>query len=187
MNDDFRAFTVAYDGKVRVLISEVTVGLPFDPSRSPVSNQEKFFAIWDTGATGCVISKNVVNKCALAPIGMTKVYTASSGDTGVLCKEYLISLGLPNDSGFSILRVTEGEIKGADLLIGMDVIGRGDFAVTSNGGKTVFSFCSPSMARIDFVEEINKINRKSMGKTSRNAPCPCGSGKKYKKCCGQNA
>jgi uncharacterized protein YecA (UPF0149 family) len=24
-----------------------------------------------------------------------------------------------------------------------------------------------------------------MTKTGRNDPCPCGSGKKYKKCCGQ--
>ncbi len=24
-----------------------------------------------------------------------------------------------------------------------------------------------------------------MSKVNRNAPCPCGSGKKYKKCCGQ--
>ena len=24
-------------------------------------------------------------------------------------------------------------------------------------------------------------------KVGRNDPCPCGSGKKYKKCCGQNA
>ncbi len=27
----------------------------------------------------------------------------------------------------------------------------------------------------------------SMGKPGRNSPCPCGSGKKYKKCCGKNA
>jgi hypothetical protein len=27
----------------------------------------------------------------------------------------------------------------------------------------------------------------SMGKVGRNDPCPCGSGKKYKKCCGANA
>jgi preprotein translocase subunit SecA len=24
-------------------------------------------------------------------------------------------------------------------------------------------------------------------RTGRNEPCPCGSGKKYKKCCGRNA
>jgi preprotein translocase subunit SecA len=33
--------------------------------------------------------------------------------------------------------------------------------------------------------EISKINPKFIGrKISRNEPCPCGSGKKYKKCCG---
>lgn len=26
----------------------------------------------------------------------------------------------------------------------------------------------------------------SSGKTARNAPCPCGSGRKYKRCCGQS-
>jgi uncharacterized protein len=29
--------------------------------------------------------------------------------------------------------------------------------------------------------------RREQAKTGRNAPCPCGSGKKYKKCCGGNA
>ena len=29
--------------------------------------------------------------------------------------------------------------------------------------------------------------RRADGKVGRNDPCPCGSGKKYKKCCGQNA
>jgi len=27
--------------------------------------------------------------------------------------------------------------------------------------------------------------KRSEKKVGRNAPCPCGSGKKYKKCCGQ--
>jgi SEC-C motif-containing protein len=37
-----------------------------------------------------------------------------------------------------------------------------------------------------FVEgqEINKPVHREEPKISRNAPCPCGSGKKYKKCCG---
>ena len=29
--------------------------------------------------------------------------------------------------------------------------------------------------------------RRKNAKIGRNAPCPCGSGKKYKKCCGRNA
>lgn len=38
---------------------------------------------------------------------------------------------------------------------------------------------------VHFLPDLNistKIKRKKIG---RNAPCPCGSGKKYKKCCGK--
>lgn len=36
-----------------------------------------------------------------------------------------------------------------------------------------------------FKEVVNKENIKEKGKKmGRNEPCPCGSGKKYKKCCG---
>jgi uncharacterized protein YchJ len=33
-----------------------------------------------------------------------------------------------------------------------------------------------------FIENINKEEKIKMG---RNDPCPCGGGKKYKKCCGK--
>jgi hypothetical protein len=33
------------------------------------------------------------------------------------------------------------------------------------------------------INEMNKINKKA--KVGRNEPCPCGSGKKYKQCCGK--
>ena len=41
----------------------------------------------------------------------------------------------------------------SDVLIGMDIISRGDFAITHPGGRTKFSFRVPSQADIDFVEE----------------------------------
>jgi len=31
------------------------------------------------------------------------------------------------------------------------------------------------------------INESRLLKVGRNDPCPCGSGKKYKNCCGKNA
>ncbi|MEN8907184.1 MAG: SEC-C metal-binding domain-containing protein [Clostridiales bacterium] len=34
-----------------------------------------------------------------------------------------------------------------------------------------------------FIGNCNKINSLSTPKVGRNQPCPCGSGKKYKKCC----
>ncbi|MET3504016.1 YecA family protein [Halalkalibacter oceani] len=39
--------------------------------------------------------------------------------------------------------------------------------------------------RLSTPEEHNVIDMQSYRKVRRNAPCPCGSGKKYKKCCGR--
>ena len=66
-------------------------------------------------------------------------------------------------------------------IIGMDVIGFGDFAITNVGKQTWMSFRMPSVESIDYVAE----HRKQMfGGTKRNAPCPCGSGQKYQRCHG---
>jgi uncharacterized protein YecA (UPF0149 family) len=39
------------------------------------------------------------------------------------------------------------------------------------------------MSHGDEVSEVATVRRKGK-KVGRNDPCPCGSGKKYKKCCG---
>lgn len=39
---------------------------------------------------------------------------------------------------------------------------------------------------ISFPQKAEKTYRKEMKKIGRNAPCPCGSGKKYKHCCGRD-
>ena len=42
---------------------------------------------------------------------------------------------------------------------------------------------SPMVLR-EAAAEIDPNDPSTWGKVSRNAPCPCGSGKKYKRCCG---
>ena len=37
----------------------------------------------------------------------------------------------------------------------------------------------------DGKETVKKQPKKSQEKVKRNDPCPCGSGKKYKQCCGR--
>lgn len=37
---------------------------------------------------------------------------------------------------------------------------------------------------VHFLPDLNKTTIVNENKTGRNEPCPCGSGKKYKKCCG---
>ena len=73
------------------------------------------------------------------------------------------------------------------VLIGMDVIGFGDFAITNVNGITKVSFRIPSIAEIDYVMESQKLvsaSKRDAG-IGRNDLCPCGSGRKYKNCHGQ--
>lgn len=180
------ACTVAYNARVRALVSKVQISQPFNRSSPPKSPKlTEFSAIWDTGATNSVVTPTVVSRCGLKPIGMTKVYTA---DGEALKPRYLVSVFLPNKVAIPELWVTEGKLKDADVLVGMDIIGQGDFAVTNLAGKTTLSFRMPSIERIDFTtQQPDTISQglKTLTKVGRNAPCPCGSGKKYKNCCGK--
>ena len=164
-----------------------------------------FKAIWDTGATATVVTPAVAVQCGLVQTGLQRVGTAN----GTAIKPtYIVDLYLPNMLCVPGVRVTEGDLPtGTDLLIGMDIIGSGDFAVTNFDDKTVFTFRMPSMGLIDFRVDpkyatpgaTNPPNSRlpgrlisgslppaSVPRTSRNATCPCGSGRKYKRCHGKN-
>lgn len=178
-----RCFTSKYKGISNVLMNKVGVARAFAPPEpSPTLIPKNFHAIWDTGATNTVITQKVVQECDLRTTGMTWTHHAQ-GVT--LANTYLVSIFLPNKVVFGQIRATEGILpQQADVLIGMDIIARGDFAVTNYDGKTVFSFRMPSVEQIDFVEQLRKRRPARVPpKVGRNAPCPCGSGKKYKNCC----
>ena len=77
MHDEIRAFTLKFNGITHKLITLVEVFPAFEPRKSkPLPLSRQFNAIWDTGATGCVISHKVVNAFDLTPIGRTKIQTA---------------------------------------------------------------------------------------------------------------
>jgi uncharacterized protein YchJ len=176
-----QSFTVKSEKRLNVLVSPTGVSQPHNPtSKDSKPAIFKFDAIWDTGASGTVITANVVAACDLKPISMVQVHTANGVRNS---HAYLVNIYLPNHVIFSGIRVTEGEINGADILIGMDIIGSGDFAITNFNNRTTFTFRCPAMQEIDFVKTAN-IGHAMTG-ASRNEPCPCGSGKKYKKCCGR--
>lgn len=184
------AFTSSYNTLSNVLINKVyisSVVLSSSPRITRPSDAKEYKALWDTGATGSVITRKVVDECRLKPIGRAIVHHAKgTSSTSV----YLVSVFLPNNVCFRALRVTEGDLAGdVEVLIGMDIIGRGDFAISNKDGKTVFSFRMPSLERIDFIQRAKDTPKTKplspSPKVGRNDPCPCGSGKKYKKCCGR--
>ena len=157
------AFRVKYDRVVKD-ITEVKVGLPSVlPSGGPPSFI-KFLAIWDTGATNTVITPLVVNKLNLKPTGQTEVYGVNSKD---IKNTYIVDIALPVNVAFSNVNVTECDInsKNANVLIGMDIIQTGDFAIANANNKTTFSFCIPPHKNpIDLLEKSNRVNPKSKKK-----------------------
>lgn len=171
------ALTLKGNGISNVLVSEVMVQVPFiGQSESPLS--VKVNGIWDTGATNSVINKTIADKLGLKPISMAQVHTASHT---INANVYLVNILLPSNVGIQNVRVTEGLIQGADMLIGMDIINIGDFSITNHNGVTVMSFRTPSCCEVDYVREINIANS-----PGRNDLCTCGSGKKFKRCHGKN-
>lgn len=179
-----RAFTFVYNGKVNTLRTSCLIATN--------NGVVECNAIWDTGATSSMISNRLIPILNPPIVGAKTAHTANGK---VETNTYSISIKLPNNVIYSDLIVGSGTISGADILIGMDIISNGDFAITTSNDKTLFSFQTPSTHSIDFrkdpqnqiielKEKAEQITKKP--KVGRNDPCPCGSGLKYKKCCGNH-
>lgn len=135
-------------GLVNVLVNQVEIIVPNTTTAIKVN------AIWDTGASATAITQNVVDKLGLQPTGVTNVSTANGT---ALQNTYIVDVGLPNKVKVGDLTVTAAAAfsGGCDVLIGMDVIGLGDFSVTNHNGSTCMSFRIPSCHEIDYARNQN--------------------------------
>ena len=161
------AFTVRYQGRVNVLKTKVGIFLPVteDEAKTQEIEIKEYVAIWDTGATNSVITKKVASDLNLKPIAITEMRHAGGKSTANV---YLVNIVLPNSVIVQGVRVSESDLTDSEIipedqqlqiLIGMDIISMGDFAVTNPEGKTVMSFCVPSVGEINFIQnaEINNV------------------------------
>lgn len=177
------AITKKHPSRVLSIHTPIKIGASrFDGS--PVEFKQ-YEAIWDTGATHTCITQKIVNELGLIQTGVTDIHTA-----GGPCQRpsYLINAVLRTNHEVQGLKVTLCDLHAHfDVLIGMDLITLGDMAVTNVNSQTTFTFRSPSQKEIDFCKEIKteKEPPKGVAKIGRNDPCPCNSGRKYKKCCGK--
>lgn len=176
-----RSFITTYPYLSNVLQNDVSIS-DINEKNSP---EKKWKSLWDTGATNTVITHSVVEELNLKPVSVGEASTPQGTYKAYI---YYINLLLPNGVVFPKLLVMEGQPTGCDILIGMDVIGKGDFAVSNFQGKTTFSYRYPSLATMDFVNNSYLkpiIVRDGESGPAKNSKCPCGSGKKYKQCCGK--
>ena len=68
---------------------------------------------------------------------------------------YLVHVGLPTGDIVTDVIVTEFDSEDYDMVIGMDIISKGDFAITNKDEKTTFSFRVPSVEEIDFSSTVH--------------------------------
>ena len=156
----YNVFKVAYNGIARELVSEVAIT---DPLTGKLLKLER--AIWDTGASNCVLNRGIADKLELQPTGVTTVSTAN-GES--IENTYLISIILPPLEAANHVRIvninaSEGNLgPNVEKLIGMDVICIGDFTVENDAGKTGYSFCLPPFDhKYGMLEKADKLNEKN--------------------------
>lgn len=180
------ALTIQSDKLENAIVSPISVC-------KPATSNETYFdtkAIWDTGATHSVITESMAKKIGLVSITKAPVIGIhGTQDANV----YFVHVILNNKEIALDLRVTECSELSSDssigMLIGMDVITKGDFSISNCNGVTTRTFRVPALERIDFVDEIktfNEIKKRHELNTTHNITdkCPCGSGKLYKNCHG---
>ena len=152
----------------REIVSDCTITNVFVRQSGEEQKSYEGKAIWDTGATHSCISNKVVETLELSSTAPVEGgITTASGR--VPAHKYAIDLII---HGFEIAHgVVEviGANLSCDMLIGMDIISMGDFAIC---GGHYFSYCCPPCPNpVDLKEKADKVNRSNKSKRERLPLC----------------
>jgi hypothetical protein len=138
-----KSFTLQSNNFSRRIITDVSV---FNFTLEQKLNVK---ALWDTGATKSVITENLAKALNLEKVTIAQITSANGIDEMPV---YMVNFKLLNDMNVIGIKVISCKsIHDFDAIIGMDIITKGDFAITGKPGNTKFSFRMPSLADIDFT------------------------------------
>jgi len=114
-------------------------------------------AIWDTGATHSSVSPKVVQDLGLKTIDTIIVHGIN--DSKKYSDVVIATIKITDAITLTSKRFSVNKIPGADVLIGMDIIMTGDFAISNGMGKTRLSFAFPPFQnKIFFTKKADAIN-----------------------------
>ena len=150
----YNAFAKEYHSLAEDLNTDVEVfPVPSASSQGTMVN-----AIWDTGASQTVITHRVMSQLNLTPIATEMVHGINSQQ---MVNVVAITIKLPNGLLIPDIRVFVCDIPSPiDMLIGMDIIQRGDFHISNTGGRTLFSFVIPSLPeQLNLAQEADALNK----------------------------
>lgn len=152
-----------------------------------IDQEEKVRALWDTGATCTCISEALAARLGLQPDDIGKVNGANNQPFDVPVYTVQLKMG---HFALPFLRVVGLPMDGQehDVIIGMDVMTKGDLSITNYNGKTILTFREPSIAQIDYVKDLRHyIAVHQAWQKQGNNKCPCGSGKQWQNCHGKKS
>ena len=156
---EYRAFFTMYLGITHELTTPVSIVPIYTTDAAFRGIPVEIEALWDTGATDTCIKPALWERLKLRPLEFGRTEVAGIGGN-VTADLTLVNLLLTPDLEIDGCPVYITDFPGeADILIGMDIIGLGDFAVCNTGNKTSFSFVMPPFAdRINFADKAGAVN-----------------------------
>lgn len=107
-------------------------------------------SLWDTGASATLVSSKITKVLNLVPIGKSIVSGYNSNLD--VKNSFLVHVGLPTGDVITNVVAMEFDGEDYDMVIGMDIICKGDFALTNKDDRTTFSFRIPSTEELDFTQ-----------------------------------
>lgn len=129
----------------------------------PGGARGEYVALIDTGATNTCITEKVAKELGLIQTGV-EVDNHTAGSQVERSPTYVADIILKASPGTFLsfeknLVIQIGPSSTHDVLIGMDILNKGDFALTNKNSKTQATFSYPSSRELDFVPDSNNHNR----------------------------
>jgi predicted aspartyl protease len=145
---DKKILTLRQAGIVCAIKMQCRVSKPQSNDTCVRQELDGLTAMWDTGANITCISRDVAMRLNLKSVGSARVASANGINDVTM---HRVDVKLPNGLCFYGLKVLGCDLATEDVLIGMDIISQGDFAYSTAGGVTTFSYCTPALHPIDFA------------------------------------
>lgn len=157
MNPFQYSYTKRYEEIVPALITPCAISASWDPlEEKPEPVAVRYQCLWDTGATMSAVTRRVATDLGLSTEALIPIRHAGGASADV--PQHYVNLQLPGGVLIVGRAVAQLPLASFDVIVGMDIISLGDFAISNLNGKTTFTFRIPSVKEFDFVADWEAAN-----------------------------
>jgi hypothetical protein len=160
---EHRAFTIEYERLTNEISTPVRLEPVYTTDKSLLGTQTEIEALWDTGAAMTCVKPSLRDRLKLRQSELVEPIIMSGIGGDIEAEGTLVSIWLAPNFGIELCPVYIADFPGdEELLIGMDIITMGDFAICNVNGKTSFSFAVPPFPdRINLANKADTVNKQN--------------------------